>query len=270
MAELRSSGQRFRQPPVVETALAIQFEELVQFKTVHFGAFRQTVMDRFPVAIDQPRLDRIVETFPMVPVPPFLKLMATKAGPERVWFCNRTEDATLLLQVQPDRFGLNWRRTPDGTEYVRFGSNGPLFLEEFRKFEQFCADAELGDVKPDLCEVIYVNHVFSNPGETAVECMQAILNGVTLKRGDRLVPELATFNRVYPIGDRKGRLYAEAAIAQHRQRGDFVLLKMTARVVCRQSDDLAENLQAAHDSVVNGFLAITSAEARSQRWEQES
>ncbi len=266
MTDLRSSGHSFRSPPVYETVLAIQFEELSAFRAIHFGLFYEAVARRFPVAEDQPRAEPIVETFPILPRQMTLMLEQKKTGPERVWFRDKS-DGALLLQVQPDRFGLNWRRTSENEPYSRFDQNGPLFLEEFGKFERFCEDHALGKLQPNLCEVIYVNHLFPMVDESAVECMERVLAGVSMTLENGLpTPELAAFNRVYPIGDRKGRLYVEAAIGRHQEKGNFVLLKITARIVHREGDDLTTNLQMAHDAVVNGFVAITTADARTRRW----
>lgn len=268
MTNLRSSGHDFQSPPVYETALAVQFEELVSFRTVHFGLFYESVASRFPVAEDQPRAEPIVETFPIVPRQLTLNLVQKNAGPERVWFRDEV-DGAVLLQVQPDRFGLNWRRTSDDAEDPKFRQNGPRFLEEFGKFERFCEQQFLGKLHPNLCEVIYVNHIFPLADESALECMERVLSGVTLKLDNGLpMPELAAFNRVYPLGDGKGRLYAEAAVGRHQEKGNFVLLKITARIVHRDGDDVAANIQLAHDAVVNGFVAITTPDAKSKLWGQ--
>jgi uncharacterized protein (TIGR04255 family) len=268
MSDLRSSDHRFRSPPVVESALAVQFEEISLFRTVHFGLFHQAVRDQFPVAEDQSRAEAIFETFPIVPRPLGLKLIQKSAAPERVFFRDST-DGSRLIQLQPDRFGFNWRRTVDEERYPTFGEIGPLFLNEFQKFKDFCEQEGLGKLRPNLCEVVYVNHVFRQDPESAVECMERILSGVSLRLDNGLpTPELAAYNRVYPIGDRKGRLYAEATIGRHHVNGDFVILKLTARIVLTDGDNLAANIQLAHDSVVNGFVAITNPATRQQVWGQ--
>lgn len=155
MTELKSTGRQFDAPPVFETALSLQFEELEDFRTVHFGRFHELVRESFPIAEDHSRADRIVEEFPKA-LRPRLQLVPKPPGPERVWFRDRT-DGTLLLQVQPDRFALNWRRSSDCEDYPSFVVNGKRFVEEFQRFVGFCSEQELG-ARPDqpvrtcLCE----------------------------------------------------------------------------------------------------------------------
>ena len=266
MSVLRSSHHRFLSPPVYETALAVQFEELLGFRSIHFGLFYSTIQDQFPFVEDQSRLQPILETFPPLPRNAGLQLVPNKGGPERVWYCDKTP-ATRLLQVQPDRFGLNWRRLSEAERYPSFEENGPLFLESLLAFESFCGSWNLGRLKPNLCEVVYVNQIFPQERESVIDCLEHVLEGVQVNPSEDLArAELVSLNRVYPIGERRGRLYIEAGIARHPERGDFVALKLTARILHREADVLSENLQMAHDAVVNGFVAATTATARANRW----
>jgi hypothetical protein len=144
-------------------------------------------------------------------------------------------------------------------------------LNEIEGFRDFCSSSELGEIRPSLSEVIYVNRLFPNADETAVECMSRAFVGLSWESSDEGLPtpELVTFNRVYPIGVEDGRLYAEAGIARHPEQGDFVQLKMTARVLIRDDGAIPDALQSAHDSIVNGFVSITTDSARTERWEQQ-
>jgi hypothetical protein len=81
-------------------------------------------------------------------------------------------------------------------------------------------------------------------------------------------PELATFNRVFPIRDDRGRLYAEASVARHKERGDFVLLRMVGRTLHSESSSVEETLGLAHDYVVQGFVELTEQTIREERWGQ--
>ena len=266
MTELRSSDHLFLSPPVFETALAVQFEELDAFRAIHFGLFYEKVAERFPVVEDLPRTEPIIERFPLQLQQMRFGIKASN-GPERVFFRDK-EGGALLIQLQPDRFGLNWSRASVDDTYPNFIENGPLFLTEFRKFEQFCRDQKLGTLRPNLCEVVYVNHIFPKPDESVVECMENVLADVKLTHCSDDLPsaELASFNRVYPIGNQKGRWYAEAGIGRHADHGEFVALKITARILHKDGEDVAANIQLAHDIVFKGFVAVTTKDARDTRW----
>ena len=264
---LRSSGHSFQAPPVYETTLAIQFEDVASFTAVHFGLFYPLIASRFPVVEDQPRTPPIIETFPLLPQEMVLKLMQKKFGAERVVFRDSV-DGSLLIHVQPDRFALSWKRTSDGERYPRFDQNGSLFLQEFGIFEEFCKQNTLPTLRPNLCEVVYLNQIFPNPDESAVECMERVLAIVSLSRDNGLPPaEVLSLNRVYALGNGEGRLYIESGIAPHPEKGLYVQVKITARIMI-DSNDLGESLQKAHDAAVQGFLAVTTDNAKSERWGQ--
>src|SRR5690606_21392133 len=97
------AGPSFRKPPVVETVLSIQFEELLDFRTTHFGEYYCSVKERFPVVLEQRRIDHVVESFPAVPRLPELRIEATVPRLGRIQFRDAA-DGCAMLQLQPDRF----------------------------------------------------------------------------------------------------------------------------------------------------------------------
>src|SRR5690606_15754704 len=123
------AGPSFRQPPVVETALSIQFDELRGFQTTHFGEYYLTVKDQFPVVVEKQRIERVVESFPAVPRMPALRIGPAMAQAGRIWFRDAA-DGCVMLQLQPDRFAFNWCRN-DMEEYPRYATNQPKLFEEF-------------------------------------------------------------------------------------------------------------------------------------------
>lgn len=64
-------------------------------------------------------------------------------------------------------------------------------------------------------------------------------------------------------------MYAEASIASDKGSGDFVHLKITARVIHNEGDDLVANMDLAHEWVVKSFVSLTEDQARQVRWKQE-
>ena len=131
-------------------------------------------------------------------------------------------------------------------------------------------DNGLGQMKPNLCEVVYVNHVWPGPDESAFDLIAEIFTGLSWQHSTEWLPEpeAAALNRVYVIGENRGRLYAEASIAHQKERGEFVLLKMVARVLHRPDDSVESCLHLAHDWVVHGFVSLTDEKVRKERWKQ--
>ncbi|MCH8829741.1 MAG: TIGR04255 family protein, partial [Planctomycetes bacterium] len=196
------AGPSFRKPPVVETALSIQFDELRSLRTTHFGMYYATVKDRFPVVEDKPRIEPVIESFPRVPRMPTLRIGPASGGPDRVLF-TESADGSMMLQLQPDRFAFNWCRK-EGQEYPRYDSNLPRLLKEFDQFCDFAAGQGLGEVKPNLCEVTYVNHIHPIENETPTDCFAAIFSGLRWESSDEWLPQppdVVTLNRVFTLGE---------------------------------------------------------------------
>ncbi len=267
---------RFAQPPVVETALGIQFDELGSMTASHLGLYFNQVRSRYPIAKDQPRLASITELFPARPVMPDLKFQLVNSKPvERVWFMSNGEGddpGDKLIQIQPDRFGFNWRKPGEDSAYPSYSRNGRECLEEFGRFAEFCRQENLGVLKPNLCEVVYVNHIVPPDGCSAIDDFGIVFPGVSWESGTGWLPtpERASLNRVYVIGENQGRLYAEASIGTVRGQGDIIVLKMVGRVICNDSVRVAEGLQLAHDWVVKGFECLTAPAVRRERWGQSA
>lgn len=73
-------------------------------------------------------------------------------GPTRVWLIN--DDETWMVQLQQDRFFLNWRRRGDAT-YPGFSRSGGVMhvaAIEFARFQEFCAQRHDGE-KPNALTI---------------------------------------------------------------------------------------------------------------------
>lgn len=269
-----SQSPQFSDPPVVETALGVQFDELSKMTASHLGLYYSLIRDQFPIAQDQSRLPFITELFPARPALPEFKLQLVNAKPvERVWFTSKTnsgDPGDQLIQLQPDRFGFNWRKSHDGASYPSFSHHQPVWHQEFARFSEFCHQEGLGEVKPNLCEVVYVNHIVPPEGRSAIEDFALIFPDLTWGPGSGWLPapERVALNRVFVIGENQGRLYAEASIGSTKDKGDIIVLKMVGRVICKDGLNVADSLRLAHDWVVKGFECLTDATVRKERWGQ--
>ncbi|EDL61756.1 TIGR04255 family protein [Gimesia maris] len=259
----------FDNPPVIETALSIQFDELSNFKTTHFGMFYETVKDRFPIVVDKSRLAPVKEYFPRIPQMQGIRFRSNEGGPERVWY-KEPDNGSKMLQLQPDRYVFNWCRK-DLEEYPRYETYLPVCLEEFKSFSDWAVKNDLGEIKPNLCEVTYINRLYTKEGENLSDFFGTVFTGLEWKTSDgwlRQPPENASFNRVFVIGNMQGRLFVEAGFAVDSDGQDFILLKITARVNINQTDELKESMDLAHLWVVKGFASLTSEHVQKERWKR--
>lgn len=257
----------FDNPPVIETALSIQFDELSNFKTTHFGMFYETIKDRFPIVEDHSRLAPVREYFPRVSPMQGIRFRATESGPERVWYKER-DNGSKMLQLQADRYVFNWCRK-DSEDYPRYETYLPICLDHFKHFSKWALNNDLGEVKPNLCEVTYINRLYAEENESLIDFFGTVFTGLKWETSDEWLPqppENASLNRVFVIGDNQGRLYVEAGFAIDGEGRDFILLKITARVNINQKDNLKESMDLAHLWVVKGFASLTNNHVQKERW----
>lgn len=257
----------FRNPPVIETALSVQFAALPGFNATHFGQFFERIRSRFPYAVDQPRLPTVLEMFPRRQRALVTSIeLRPSPVPDRLWYMDRKDNASTLIQLQPDRFGFNWRRQ-GAADYPRWSANFERCMNEFAGFVAFTESAGIGPVAPDLCEVIYVNDILPRGEESTADVFARTLAGVEF-HSPLPSPASIAFNRVYDVEPDSIRLYAETAIAFDPTKGEFVRFTLTARVRPGGSsvEMVRSSLQHAHDWILLGFEKLTSASAQVERW----
>jgi uncharacterized protein (TIGR04255 family) len=148
----------YARPPLTEVAISVQFDALANYKSVLAGPIWELYKDRFPVVRELIPLPPVFETFGPRQALSFNFNVLDAPIVARLWFLNANE--TELLQFQPDRFGRNWRKIPplDNT-YPRFESMIEDFRSDFARLSAFTEAAGLGAIRPNQCELTYVNFV---------------------------------------------------------------------------------------------------------------
>lgn len=124
--------EKLDRPPVVEVICGVHFDAL-DLDPVVVGGFWARRYEDFP----KHQVHPAIAPRPAVAAVQFQLQLG--AGPLRTWLLSANE--ALLVQVQRDRFYLNWRARPEGS-YPRFsGEDGLLqrMLREFDQFDQFCS-----------------------------------------------------------------------------------------------------------------------------------
>ena len=187
-------------------------------------------------------------------------------APSRAWFT--TVDGSELVQVQHDRFALNWSQNPSGDEYPRYGWMRSKFEEKFRLFTTWVRNAELGPVELNQCELTYVNHIASGKGWETYDQLADVFtvwNSPEVQPQGALI-ENANFALRYRFfddnGEPLGRLHVESVPAQSIETGSpLFVLTLTARGRPDGSDFEAclATLDRAHALTVRTFMSITTA-----------
>jgi uncharacterized protein (TIGR04255 family) len=151
-------------PPLIEVAMTVQFEPLEAFKSPQIGLlWGEAFRSEFPKVEEQPPIEHVIEVRQrrlIQPGRPQVKVLSQPETP-RFFFVNETGNE--LLQIQPDRLSFNWRRRRE-YDYRRYPSSRESFQSWFTSLCRFIEREKLGEVVPDQCELVYVNHVLYPAG----------------------------------------------------------------------------------------------------------
>jgi uncharacterized protein (TIGR04255 family) len=239
-------------PPVVEVALAIQFApntfdhlEIARFTELAAGAGFANVQP-------QPQLARVFETFSPEPI----RIDIQMNPAPRYWLIEASGER--LLQIQHDRFGVNWRRMPGGGEYPRYAKLRDLWSEQLAALETLHGSRLDGD----LCEVTYVNHM-----ETDGRDVAQITSLFSARRRRQFLPPMergqVAASWIIPdtIGDPTGRLHLTVGSAVRAQ--DLVPITVLTLIARGKSlgpglDGILGFADIGREWVVRAFRELTT------------
>ena len=246
-------------PPVVETALQIQFSDLPHWSTIHHGLYYPLIRERFPTFRHLQEIPPVVETFP-----PHRKRLQFQLTMQQDSGCAQFESelADRLVRVQRNRFAYHWlSKTPNETipTYPSYESNLDSCLAEFELFSSFCSEQSFGELAPVLCEVMYLNHVRPLEGESLEQMAENIF-------GARIGSfEMFTLNRTF-VKEGKGRLYAELNTS-FDDGSPFVTFQLTSRIN-HVDGSVRDSLDLAHNWLIDVFCNLTNSQVRKDRWKE--
>ena len=141
----------YQNPPVIEVAAGVQFEELKGWQMRYFGQFWSELAEDYPFTQDQPPIPQIVEGGPRLEIltaPPLRRMLLL------------SKEQNYVIQLQESRLHFNWRRVRETDVYPRFEKTiFPQFLQVWGHFSSFATRMALGNVRPQRYELTYVNHI---------------------------------------------------------------------------------------------------------------
>ena len=265
MATAKVKFRTFDNPPVVETVVGVQFAPLANLTSGYYGWFWKQFLD---------------ETWVRTSDAGVLPDQFEKFGDEVVWGVSSIQFGVLsvplvrvqifnakndrLIQIQNTRFLYNWQKQEGA--YPRYASTRREFDALFARFCDFARTVDLGEVKPNQWEVIYVNHIPKGPLWNSPSDWKRILPGL-LDAGQAL-PGLR-FESVgewhYEIEPRRGRLHiaAQPGRAGTATGPDVLMLQFTARgpILEKPGWSLGDGLDLGHEAIVRTFGEMASPEA---------
>jgi uncharacterized protein (TIGR04255 family) len=246
----------YREPPVVETALAIEVAPLEGWNVLHYGILWEEFRKNYPVTEVHPS--------------PIISANAGLDPPLRYFFINQS--GSHLIQVRAGAFVANWRATPAGHEYPRYEQIRPAFEHDLKTFNEFLTRNRFPLPEVWKCEVTYVNHLLRGrewKDSSDVQNLFPVL---------RPVPSptvLTTLSRIsfiynYELAEELGALQIQMVPGLRGDGTELLQLTLTAAGKPRSSalEDILEWLDHGRRSVVLAFSEFTSAEVQREVWKR--
>lgn len=261
----------FRHPPVVETALSVQFEPIKGFGNSHLGLFWQLVRDEFPDRQDadpiEPQIERFGTGVPRVRFPQFRVAASQPAARLRM----SSADGHRMIQLQNGRLVYNWRRLRDG-EYPRWHVVEPEFHRSLKTLAEFIEAEGLKPVEPTQWEVTYLNHLVRGPDWQGQGDWPKLLPGLIGSVGSVSsgVFESLGCHAHFVLPNDAGRLHIELSHGFSGPEDDdseLLVLQLTARGGVDESRSLTQGLALGREAIVRSFAEVTGEEVK-KVWEE--
>jgi uncharacterized protein (TIGR04255 family) len=259
----------YREAPVIETVLSIQFSPLTKLSVPHFGLYWERIRQHFPLNEMKPPIMHIVEDFPgPQSSPPGGLEEFPNEKMVRYWFLTERKDS--FVQLQQDRFLYNWQRIEPSDPYPRYQNIRQNFLVEWNAFLQFLEAEKLPRPEVDQCEVTYVNHIPYDDGWKTYRELNRVVSYWSGRTSGQWLPdpEKVTINLRYKMPDHLGRLYISLQpVIRARDGVEVLQLNLTARgaPVSSKTEDIFKWLNQGRTWIVEGFTDFITPHMQ-ERW----
>jgi len=259
----------FRKPPIIEQAISLVFERLIDFDNVDFGLFWSAVRGSFPQAETTLRANHPVETFEGRPATANIVLSPNLLA--RSLFRNAATGE--LLQLQDNFFGFSWVKLDEGAQYPRFDRTSARFWEFYDKFLSYLR--ERYDVAPTLrqCELANVNIIpVSSFGSDYADMGRAFKVDPFDWHVEGLQAETYVRTRQHALldsaGQPIGRLHSVITPVVDKTGEKHFQFQLTARSspTIHNSDDARAFFERAHEMINNAFVSSVTPKMLEQ-WE---
>lgn len=259
----------FEDPPVSEVALSVEFSPLQGWRSAHAGLYWGLISKGYPNTDSHPPLPSQIEKFDSeFWQRPGVRIEAVNPDIARFWFL--ADPPVKLIQVQRDRFVVNWRKVGGDEVYPRYlAEMRPRFAREWRQFAEFVTEHKIGTMAVQQCEVMYVNSILQGKYWNSFEDALRLFAPWWKSGTDRFLPtpESLSLSGSFRFPEQRGRLHfnAQHARVQTAEKAEMeaIQLQLTARgrPASGAESDILSWMDMGHEWVVRGFTDLTSEEA---------
>ena len=260
----------YERPPVVEVALAIEFDQAVGFRSLDLGRLAAAWEDSLPRADERPVLPRMgpPDDDLVDDLVDALFDVEESVVPPRLWLQNDIGDQ--VVQIQRDRLVVNWRKEGSGG-YPRYKFVRDRLRDAWDRLVSVCEDLGYDEPIPSLCEIQYINHISTEQGwNSPRDTERLIIPWQSIEDNEHIPSDhLCQFSlHCHFPEDREGWLNVDGWTTSVPPADDsgtqmMMVLNLTSRghALSQDFDSAIAFLDVAHVWIVQGFTAITSPEA---------
>ena len=259
----------YEAPPINEVVCGVLFDPLKDLLVPHIGLlWEQCFRSEYPGCQQVSPLIPIMERFGPVGTQ---RLAVTDLPLQRVWF---THDDGRIIQLQPDRFLHNWRKSAPANEYPHYDKVFQLFQSHLTTFLKFVEDHKLGSVVPKQYEMTYVNILPEGAGWQTFADIEAVVPDFRWRNDQRFLPspDSIDWRTSFPMPDECGRLHMHLQSAELRTDKSRVFrFELTARGIGKEAsfETMPAWFEVAHKWIVRGFADLTGTEIQRDVWRRK-
>lgn len=252
----------FKNPPVVERIISLQFDQIPGFTNAHAGWFWKSSLDEAWSTISEAApIQEVKESFTnSADIPQAQFQFLSGPVPNRLQIVRKSDDR--MIQLQNSRFILNWR-SKDNQEYPDFEKLLSEHEDYFSKFCKFAKSAGLNDINLNQWEVTYVNHIPNGTLWSTFADWTNLFPGLSLPNIDAYRDRIDALNTSWAInlGNNAGRLHIKLGHAKKTSSpsDQIAVLELTCRGPIDSNHSYQKGIELGHESIVQTFTEITSA-----------
>lgn len=246
----------FDKPPLDEVVCGLHFEG-IGWQDIHYGLFYQALAGRYP------QINRVAPL--STPGVEGISILEQPDLP-RLWFSNG-DQSPYLIQVQPDRFYVNWRKLGK-FRYPHFMPPGEdesvveVFQREWDTFCRFCETTKIGIPALRHYELTYINHlVVGEDVQDASDVGKLLgpLGGLTS------LPDIASINFTVAYRASVPIKYTVKSAQRIRDRARVFVLEISTFAPVSAGGKVQEDFERANEQLTSEFKRLSSQIAHA-RW----
>lgn len=257
------STPRYARPPVVETAIAVQFPPVVGLTMIPLVRLQDAWRARFPRLSEHP--GTLPE--PTTIAPEAGPILQFGPAPVRIWA--EQDETGLLVQTQADRLVLNWRAPSSTGPYPHYEKLRDEFERLWSEFLTRLDGEGLPLPEPQRVDFTYVNDISLHDHEAFEDVITFIEPSETRLPG---TPSMTRFQVLRAIErDAENPFTAQIWISGEPQfgpNGRSLQLNITTAILGVSPGELWHALDVAHALGGHTFAAATTT-IKQQEWDRQ-